>query len=146
MAVTGMLLNTIPITDTLPALVTFTYPRSAADYVTLANLYPISFMGMAAAIAMIDTPFFPMSPHIFHEVKAWNFTRVLRLSGVRFTKAKLLSDLDLYWAARLSLIERIQIQNEFSVVQWLFAHSLPSRPSNTAMAKECSSQVPVLDR
>src|SRR3954451_7599252 len=59
------LLNTIPITGTLSALVTFTHLRSAADYVAFANLYPISFMGVAAAIAMIDTPSYPMSPHIF---------------------------------------------------------------------------------
>ncbi|KAI9767288.1 MAG: hypothetical protein M1839_004532 [Geoglossum umbratile] len=110
------LLDTTPITGTLSALVTFTHPRSAADYVAFANLYPISFMGVAAAIAIIDTPSFPMSPHIFRGLRAWNFTRVLGLNGVRFTRATLLRDLDLDLAARLNLIENIQIQNEFSVV------------------------------
>ncbi|KAI9764121.1 MAG: hypothetical protein M1840_008681 [Geoglossum simile] len=110
------LLNTIPITGSPSALITFIDPCGAADYVAFANLHPIRYTGTLATVTMVNTPTFPISRYIVGALKALNCTRVLRLGGIPLARATLLQDLDLDWAARLGLIEDIRVQNEFSVV------------------------------
>jgi hypothetical protein len=131
------LLNTIPITGSPSALITFIDPCGAANYVAFAGLHPIRYMGTLATITMVNTPTFPMSRYIVGALKALNCTRVLRLGGIPLARATLLQDLDLDRAARLGLIEGIRVQNEFSAVLTFASIEMALHTYNAFQTLQC---------
>ncbi|KAI9809381.1 MAG: hypothetical protein M1827_006893 [Pycnora praestabilis] len=124
--ISAKLMNTISITGSMSAMITFLYASSAFEYVKFIQQHPLTFYDQTARIEHISTPTWPMSIALRKAIYTYKHTRCLEIHDFPYYIAKkslkrdlrVCNDLDLDMIESLELDGKATLCIRFSAIQY----------------------------
>lgn len=112
------LLDTLKILGSNTALVTFSYEHSALAYEEYVRKHPVIFDGLAARVAVLPTPTWPMKPKLCRDVYDNKYSRCLEIYNFprAISEFRLRWDLGRFEGLKLDQLIHIEVRKDGTMV------------------------------